>query len=216
MPYLAMKIDLIGSRKAADRQKLQERLFRSVEEANAKFTPAIAAKFTVTHGDEVQGLLYSNEAHIAIALCEHFVDTLAPQKVRFGLGLGELATELQPYAIGMDGEAWYKAHDAIETAHRKRKHFVLKAAAPTPKIDAMADYMLTHRSYWTANQRQAVRLLEKFGTQQQVASELQISRAAVSKRLAGCLWDQYAALRSVAVDYIKQLTASPTPPTEEH
>lgn len=204
MPYLAIKIDIVRSRKVADRQKLQEQLFHAADQANDLFTPAIAAQFTVTHGDEVQGLLCGNQTHKALAICEHFVDALAPQRVRFGVGLGDLATQLQPHAIGMDGEAWYLASDAIGEAHRQRKVFVMKGPYPTAHINAMVDYLLTHRSLWSENQREAVQYLGRLGSQQLVAMALGISQAAVSKRLAGCLWDQYSALRDAVIDQLRR------------
>lgn len=210
MPYVAVKIDVIRSRQVQDRQRLQELLFQAVDEANRRFGQAIAARFTVTHGDEVQGLLPVAQAANILPLCEHFIDAVAPQRVRFGIGAGDLATQLQPIAIGMDGEAWYRANEAIDRARRQRKSFVMEAGAGADEVNAIVDYFLTHRALWSENQREAVRLLEELGTQQKVAAHLGISRAAVSKRLTGCLWDQYAALREVAIQYLTETAGSAT------
>lgn len=205
MPYVAVKIDVVRSRKVRDRQRLQEILFHAVDYANDAFRQTIAARFAVTHGDEVQGLLHANAAAQLLPLCEHFVDTVAPQRIRFGVGVGELATRLQSMAIGMDGEVWYRANEAIDQARRQRKSFVMEGAAGTDEVNAMVDYLLTHRALWSENQREAVQLLEKLGTQQMVAAQLGISTAAVSKRLTACLWDQYATLREVTIRRIAQV-----------
>lgn len=203
MPYVAMKMDVVRSRKVRDRKSLQERLFAGVQYVNAHFGPAIVAEFTVTHGDEVQGMLHHHSAQSALAICEHLVDLLAPQKIRFGVGIGDLATDLQPVAIGMDGEAWYRASEALQKAHRQRKSFGIETGSPFDKgLSATIDYLLTHRMLWSDPQRQAVRLLDQLGSQQSVASHLKISKAAVSKRLSTCLWDQYASLRDVALEWL--------------
>ncbi|NLN27499.1 MAG: hypothetical protein GX161_04710 [Firmicutes bacterium] len=212
MPYVAVKIDVVRSRKVRNRQELQDLLFRAVDAANDRFRKAIAARFTVTHGDEIQGLLHPSASDHLVPLCEHFVDAVAPQRIRFGVGVGGLATELQPLAIGMDGEAWYRANEAVERARRQRKAFVLEAGPQrhelTRQVTAVVDFLLTHRALWSENQREAVQLLEKLGTQQRVAEQLGISTAAVSKRLAACLWDQYAALRDVAVAWVMRAVGS--------
>ena len=45
--------DLVGSRRAADRSRLHERVTETLAEVNATFAPAVALAITV--GDEFQG-----------------------------------------------------------------------------------------------------------------------------------------------------------------
>lgn len=200
MYYVAFKFDVVRSRSVRNRQQLQDRIFALVSEANVQFEGELASLLTVTHGDEVQGLLAAEHIQACLPLCEHFIDGLQPQRVRIGAGVGPLATKLQPTAVGMDGEAWYRAQSAIERARRTRAAFVLEGPnrALEDDINAVLNFLWSHRSNWTANQREAVRLLHALGSQQAVASYLGISKAAVSKRLAGCMWDKYHALRQTA------------------
>lgn len=211
--YIAIKGDIVRSRAAKDRQGLQERLFQSVEDANRRFAQHLTAHFAVTHGDEIQGLLSASSAASALAICEHFVDALAPQRVRFGLGIGTLATALRPVAIGMDGEAWHRSDAALQRARARRHAFVLVGGPPegVDSLNAIVDFLLSHRMGWTQPQRESVQMLLQLGSRAAVADQLRISRAAVSKRLSGCLWDQYEALRTVAEHQLKACAAAFTP-----
>lgn len=209
MQYIAIKIDVVRSRSVANRQQLQDRIFAVVSDANDLFADKLASQLTVTHGDEVQGLLPALHVDACVPLCEHFIDGLQPQRVRIGAGVGRLATKLKPTAIGMDGEAWYRAQAAIERARRTRSVFVLEGpdASMENDINAILDFLLSHRLGWTDNQREAVQLLHALGSQQAVASHLEISKAAVSKRLSGCMWDKYQALWKSAQRQLKRYVA---------
>lgn len=208
--YIALKIDVVRSRSVANRQQLQDRIFAVVADANDRFADQLVSQLTVTHGDEVQGLIAARHIRACLPLCEHFIDGLQPQRVRIGAGVGRLATKLQPTAIGMDGEAWYRAQAAIERARRTRAVFLLEGPeeAMEEDINAVLNFLLSHRLNWTANQREAVHLLRALGSQQAVASHLRISKAAVSKRLAGCMWDKYKALWETAQRQLQRYIAA--------
>lgn len=221
MQYIAVKIDVVRSRGVANRQKLQDNIFAAVATVNERYVDKLASQFAVTHGDEVQGMLTATHVDACLPICEHFVDGLQPQSVRIGMGLGSLATKVQPIAIGMDGDAWHRAQSAIERARRTRAAFSFEGPDESmdedvnaedinaKDINAIVNFLLSHRLGWTDNQREAVLLLNALGSQQAVASRLQISKAAVSQRLSGCLWDKYEALRETAqrqlVRYARQV-----------
>lgn len=209
MQFIAIKIDVVRSRRVANRQQLQDTIFQAVSTANERYVSNLASQFAVTHGDEIQGMIAANQADVCLILCEHFIDQLHPQKIRIGVGLGPLATKLQPTAIGMDGQAWHRAQSAIQRARGTRATFVLHGsdASTDQDLNAIIDYLLSHRLEWTANQRQAVQLVQELGSQQTVASQLGISTAAVSKRLTGCMWDKYRALHETAQRMLQRYVA---------
>lgn len=221
MNYIAIKIDVVRSRRVSDRQQLQDAIFSAVERANDDYADKLASRFAVTHGDEVQGLLPVASSTACLTLCEQFIDALQPESIRIGLGVGRLATKVQPSAIGMDGAAWHRAQHAIEHARRRRSTFFLEGPdIPLATVDrrsvegatagrsvddrvvndlnAIIDYLFSHRLQWTDNQRQAVNLLHTLGSRQAVSEHLRISAAAVSQRLSGCMWDKYERLRQTA------------------
>ncbi len=58
---------------------------------NTKYHSVIAAKFTITLGDEFQGLLSSPE--VLMDIVDYIKVHLHPIKVRFGIGFGDMSTE---------------------------------------------------------------------------------------------------------------------------
>lgn len=207
MYYLALKMDIVASRRVPHRQHLQERLFQATTAVNGKYRAELASLLTVTHGDEVQGMLPASQARMSLPICEELIDLLRPYDVRFGLGFGTLATEVQEHAIGMDGETWHRAQAALERAKKERKTFVIRGLPgdADTQITAIVDLLLSLRLRWSEQQREAARWLLELGTQKAAAERLNISPAAVSKRLSGCLWTQYEALRSVAMECVDQI-----------
>ena len=193
MPYVAVKLDVVRSRRVPDRQHLQDRLLAAVEVLNARFPGVIAARFVVTHGDEVQGLLASPCPEL-VTILEGFYDALHPHRVRAGIGLGELHTRLQPTAIGMDGPAWHAATDAIDTAARERKFVQFRGFGETQDAlyTALLNLLLWQRQRWSPQQRQIIARLGNGTTQAEIARELGVTAAAVSERLQAAGWKHYA------------------------
>ncbi len=113
---VAIIADIVHSRAitGAKRRSLQVRLNSLLERINTEYVDGILAKFLITLGDEFQGLLCRPE-HIPDIVWE-VERELGEIDVRFGIGLGTLDTDLQEYAIGMDGSAWHNARTAIQQA----------------------------------------------------------------------------------------------------
>ena len=56
-PYIAIIGDIKNSKKIVDRGAIQEHLKKILDNINLKYSDCIASKFTITLGDEFQGLL---------------------------------------------------------------------------------------------------------------------------------------------------------------
>lgn len=206
--YLAMKLDLVGSRKLPNRSQAQEKLVTGVNEVNRKFASSLAAEFIVTHGDEIQGLLFPDAHKATWDIVEFFIDFLLPIETRFGIGYGSLSTKLQKQAIGMDGPAWYRAQQAITNAKRERATIELAGfGEPWDRTaTALGNLLCCLRMRWTEQQRRVVKLLEEHGTQRIVAELLGISNAAVSKHLATAEWRHYQRGRKALLLLLAQET----------
>ena len=86
----------------------------------------------ITLGDEFQGLL--NNPAYAIEIVKYIQRELYPVKLRFGIGIGEISTEInQKAAIGADGPAFYAAREIINFLKNEEKH--LKNQAPDIQIE---------------------------------------------------------------------------------
>jgi hypothetical protein len=119
--YFAVIGDLVASRSIPAREVFQKQFSQILTEVNEHFKPSIASRFTVTVGDEFQGLLGK-----ATQIC-HIMDTiitrLYPVKVRFGIGIGAMSTEIDPVkSLGADGPAYWAARKAIEFIHENNDY----------------------------------------------------------------------------------------------
>lgn len=196
--YIGMKIDVVRSRKVRQRRELQERLLASVACANEKFSAVIAAKFVVTHGDEIQGLLVALDSQLQfVTALEHFHDALCPHRIRFGIGLGTVETPIHEFAIGTDGPVWHRAKAAIEEAARTRVGIAFHGFGfvDDPALSSLANLLLWLRTRRSNEQKEVVSMLEAGQTQADVARALNVSPAAVSKRLDAAGWRHYRQAR---------------------
>lgn len=118
MLYCAIIGDIIDSRNMPRRDIIQDKLSAVLSNANGKYKEHTASSFTLTLGDEFQGLLYG--AAGAFDIIEFIQRKMHPVRFRFGIGLGEISTAINPkMSIGADGPAFYKARDMINKIKSK-------------------------------------------------------------------------------------------------
>lgn len=120
--YIAIIGDIRESKKIDQRSQVQNKLRLVLEEVNEKYDSEIASKFTITLGDEFQGLL--SKGAKTMDIITEIEMKMHPVKIRFGVGLGAITTALnKEISIGADGPAYYLARDAVEfiKANEKKK-----------------------------------------------------------------------------------------------
>lgn len=114
--YYGLIGDLVGSKKlsAEKRREAQEMLRAALERVNEEHKDTVAARFLITIGDECQGLMTDKADPIAaVAEITHLI---RPYEIRFAIGVGEIATAIDPKAaIGADGPAYHFARRMIES-----------------------------------------------------------------------------------------------------
>ncbi|MCR4426641.1 MAG: SatD family protein [Firmicutes bacterium] len=205
--YIAVKLDIRGSRRTPNRASVQERLFAAMDAVNAAYGEAISAKFVVTHGDEAQGMLWMECAGTLFRIVETMVGAMRPVRLRFGVGVGTLSTPARPEAIGMDGEAWHRAQAAIELAAKERKFIVFRGFGEIcdARLGAAANLLLFLSHRWTNDQRRTIAAVEKAPTQSEAAAILKVSPAAVSKSLRTAGWQFYRDGREVLEGMLEAL-----------
>lgn len=193
MEYIALKLDIIGSRKLNERALVQKSFLSTAATINKKFHGVLEAEFIVTHGDEAQALLKKSNAHMAFRIYEFLSISMRETDFRCGIGLGTLSTSVQKSAIGMDGIAWQNAQEAIQHAKKNRQaiHFVGFDLLIQTHLNALGNLLCYLHKRWTNEQIEAIRLLTQLSTQKEIATCLVISEAAVSKRLAAAGWHYY-------------------------
>lgn len=208
MNYLALKTDIINSRKIPFRWHVQDKFLETAQQLNSRFADQFTAAFVVTHGDEAQGLLNLSALNSLYEIIEFLKETMWPVQLRFGIGYGTLNTKLQKLSIGMDGEAWQKAKLALEEARTSHQYVCYQGFNPQLEdaIESLTNILLYFHSHWTKEQREVIALVNSNLTQSSIAKKLKISEVAVSKRLSAANWKQY----SRAKDALKLLLIHPT------
>ena len=90
--YFAIIGDIIASKTISNRSEVQNHLKRILDQVNEEYKSNIASRFSITLGDEFQGLLHS-AAHL-FELLDTIQFQLYPTKIRFGIGVGDMNTEI--------------------------------------------------------------------------------------------------------------------------
>ncbi|RFA11192.1 hypothetical protein B7R54_09770 [Subtercola boreus] len=188
---VAVIVDLVDSRRIADRaavQHLLERAFATVNRAVGHVEP-----FAATLGDEFQAVF----ASVTDALEATLLARLAmPEGLdcRFGLGRGEIrAVGTGLTGVLQDGSAWWAARAAIDEAHRRADGQTVtlrswyRGDGETSFTDAAINAYLLGRDYIVGGMSDRERRLALgswLGRSQSVLAEQeQISQSAVSQSL---------------------------------
>ena len=185
--------DISASRdlEADERRAVQERLGDFLDRLNRELGEAVLAEFTITVGDEFQGLLV--RPGTVPELMWRLRDRLPELRFWTGIGFGGLDTELEERAIGMDGPAFHRARQALELAHEQGLHGgVFSGFGEDDRVLGGLSRLLDwQRQRLTDAQREAIRHVRGGATQTEAAGEIGVTRQAVSKRLAAAGWRAY-------------------------
>lgn len=178
--YCAIIGDMNKSRSLPHRGTAQRRFGHAVTKINGEFSDAVASPFLITLGDEFQGLLTSPAE--SYHLIRRFQDLMHPIPFAFGVGVGTLSTPLKKdAALGMDGEVFHHARQALENAKRaKRPVWYSFDAEEVRLVNALVALMERQWLRLTPRQKQIVQLLHNHPAKD-VARKLHISPQAVSK-----------------------------------
>ncbi len=183
--YAVIIADVSGSKQLSGKNRYQTQLFlkSAIVQINEQFADYIEAPFTITKGDEFQGLLVDMCHAYEIVLA--FEKVLFPVKLRFGMGVGHIYRMGGKLPIEMDGPAFHRANAALNRAKKKKVSYFL--ITDNEQIDLLVNtsFQLIHaiKSRW--NQR-IFRLYWRYkdlGTYREVAAVEKITPQAVCDAL---------------------------------
>ena len=214
--YLALIADVIDSKMVQERFNLQKQLEKALRKMNELFGDYLASCFTLTLGDEFQALLKVDAPIFQI------IDTLrselSPTQLRFGIGLGEIVTAIDPLqSIGADGPAYWNARAAINLVHQKNDYgnTQIYFSSGNDSKDLLVNALIASgeaiRSGWRGSQEEILLdLLKRFVysenfSQQDLAQSLDINPSALSKRLKSSSIRVYLRGRAAALASIQAL-----------
>lgn len=194
-PYIAIIGDIKNSKKIHNRLEVQSKLQKILDKINIKYENHIASKFMITLGDEFQGLLKAGENLMEII--SEIEGEMYPIKLRFGIGVGEINTEInKDIPLGADGPAYYNARKAIELIRNNEN----KSKSPNPNIKLVVEgkynnstelintifsLLSTIENKWTDRQREIIYdYISHKDNQSKVAERLSITQSSVQKSLS--------------------------------
>lgn len=196
MIYYAIIGDIKSSKVLNDRFNIQEKLKRTLININLTYKNDIAANFLITLGDEFQGLLL-NAGNI-LQIVKFIQREMYPVKIRFGIGIGDVLTEInKEAAIGADGPAFYAARNMLLEMHELENK--IKIQAPDiqlaeykdkqnfeiKEINTMLSLVKTIEDGWSDKQRYTIwDMMINKGSQEACALRMETSQSTVARRLA--------------------------------
>lgn len=216
MNYIAIIGDIKDSKKIENRGQVQRKLDCVLKQMNEQYQDDIAANFIITLGDEFQGLLRRKEHLIDMIKCIQRV--MYPVRLRFGIGLGEIRTDIFcEAAIGADGPAYYAAREAIEDLRNQEKKLRRKAADvkmsiygtekfEIEEINTMLAMIKLIEDGWSEKQRLTIWDMEQNGgSQKECAERMNTTQSTVARRLAEGNYLIYEHARKTVDEAVKRL-----------
>ena len=105
--------------------EVQNKLKKILDDINLKYKADIKANFFDYTRWWIPRIM--NNPAYAIEIVKYIQRELYPVKLRFGIGIGEISTEInQKAAIGADGPAFYAAREIINFLKNEEKHLKIK------------------------------------------------------------------------------------------
>lgn len=193
-PYIAVIGDIVESKKIKERKAVQQKLGVVLHEINIQYAGDVASRFMITLGDEFQGLLQAG-THI-MEIIERIERQMHPTRMRFGIGVGEITTDIDPkLPLGADGPAYYNARKMINELKAAEKQKMASKLNMKIEIEEYADIAelinailslnTVLKEKWTDKQREVINAyLTDAGTQMEVAQRLGIHQSNVQKALS--------------------------------
>ncbi len=213
MLYFAIIGDFVDSKSIQNRYQAQKILENALTKINHKYENIIVSKFSITLGDEFQGLLTIEAPifHMVDDLCQ----ALFPYEVRFGVGLGDIVTDINPeLSIGADRPAYWHAREAIQFVHQKNDYgntsLAIEVGNPTKtaQLNALISAGDAIKADWRASQQEVLTSLLEMNVyqehfdQQALGEMLQLNASALSKRLKSSSIKVYLRLRQATLELI--------------
>jgi len=217
--YCAIIGDIVESKKITKREEIQKKLAKKLIQIN-KEIPNIASNFSITLGDEFQGLLHSCDNVIKIVNAVKL--EMYPVKIRFGIGLGEMSTSInKKLPLGSDGKAYHNARSAIEKIKKIENQYeppfvnvMVKTQNGTSLRGKHIDVNMLNVNFsacsfieksWTLKQIEVLKLKEKNLTQRQIAEKLNITQSNVQRRIEASGYYTYNYCLNNIQIYLKEL-----------
>jgi len=183
--YVVIIGDVSGSKQLSGKNRYKTQLFlkSAIVQINEEFRDEIEAPFTITKGDEFQGLVTNlKSAFEAVLALEKLT---FPVKIRFGIGIGNIFRMGGKLPIEMDGPAFHRANAALNYAKKKKFAYFLKTEEESLDIltNTIFQLMTAIKKRWNERLFRLYWRYKDLGTYREVAAVENISPQAVCDAL---------------------------------
>lgn len=200
--YVAIIGDIVDSKKLTDRNVVQQKLKKVLEDINNKYSEDIASKFTITLGDEFQGLLKNRNSIMKIVF--EIEMAMTPIQIRFGIGIGDISTDISfNNSSEIDGPAYHRARKMIKEIKEKKSQYaesysnvLICSEEDNLEIDELLNSILSVctalKSKWTERQKEIIyAYITNDKNQYKAAHILNIGQPSVNKALRSAQFYTY-------------------------
>ena len=203
MLYCVLTADVHQSRLAPNRQKLQRQIEEELHAVNQAFDNFIKIPFTITLGDEWQGIVQN--LPVAYEIAAHFVEKFHPVRLAVGVGEGKIETEWRERSSEMDGEAFHRSRNALEEARQKNRtlRFATSHTNEDILLNAITFLLQIQRESWTEKQFQKFRVYKEFRNTTKTAEIIGVSQSDIHQTLTAIQADDYLEAEKDLTDYLK-------------
>ncbi|NOY76822.1 MAG: hypothetical protein GXO76_03010 [Calditrichaeota bacterium] len=203
MSYCVLTADIHQSRLVANRQELQDQIEASLQTVNQTFASSIGVPFTITLGDEWQGIVQTLSAAYEIAV--YFIETFHPVRLAIGIGEGKIETAWRQRSSEMDGEAFHRSRNALEEARRKNRRirFATSRTHEDVLLNAITFLLQIQRESWTEKQFKKFSVYRKFRNTIKTAEAIGVSQSDIHQTLTAIQADGYLEAEEDLLYYLK-------------
>lgn len=203
MIYCAVIGDVVNSRQIENRQVFQNRFRKVISSVNQKYSQYIASNFTVTLGDEFQGLL--STPYISYEIIKDIKEKLYPTNLVFGIGIGQMYTDFsKEISIGSDGPVYHYAREMVTKAKKKKPTVCYKSnSIEDDLINSLIYFVESCELSRTKRQSHIVELYNNLESQREVAITLDIKQPVVSRALKDSFFHEIFVAEQSIINFLK-------------
>lgn len=203
MVYCAIIGDIVKSKKIPNRQEIQDLFYSVLMEINIEFDNDIASNFTITLGDEFQGLI--SKPSLSYEIIKIIKQRMSPVELVFGVGIGEMKTTIKKeISIGSDGPAYHYARNMVEKAKKIRPSIrYYSDTASDELINGLLYFAESCINSRTAKQVEVVKLFDELKFQKEVAKRLNKSQSTISGMLLNAFYYEVANAEEEIKSFLK-------------
>jgi hypothetical protein len=191
--YTVIIGDVCGSRRMNADARYEGQLFikSAISQINENFKEYVEAPFTITRGDEFQGVL--NNLQFTVSVVLEFERLLFPLTLRYGIGTGHIQRMGSDLPLEMDGPAFHRASEALHLAKKKKIQMIFKSEQEQFDLLVNTIFMLMYaiKSRWNQSNFERYWRYKQLGTYEKVAASENVSAQAV--------WDSMQNTRALQV-----------------